>query len=197
MLLLHHLIIIHLFHFSMWAMTNSSKHILIHHLTYLVIRTATSTTIIHLIWKSGMLPLAILCLVSHFLCLIRNDLSSTERKLISLNRWMFSLNLPLHLLDSFSLIIESRTSFSNMNFLWASLFLSLLSLYHMLTSILVPLLHLNSMLLLLTGQYWLYLIHFVLTISMINHVLMLCHHVWCWSIVGLKQMHLGATSIVS
>ena len=53
------------------------------------------------------------------------------------------------------------------------------------------------MLLLLTGQYLLYLIHFVLTVVVINHVLMLRHHALCWSIVGLKQMHLGPTSIIS
>ena len=89
-LLLHHLII-HLFHFA--VMTYALENVLFHYLAHLVIGTTTSSSIVHLIWICGVLPLCVLSLVSHFLPLITYYLSVTKRKLVSLNRWVFSNGL--------------------------------------------------------------------------------------------------------
>ena len=155
MLVLHKLII-YLLHFVI--MNNTLEHILFHHLSNLIIRTSTSTSIIYLVWISWVLPLSILNLVPHFLTL--NILSITERKLISLNRWMFSLNL--NFLHSF--VLARWTSFSNNHILGSSLF------YWFLTPILISLLvlHLNSVLLLLACQYLLNFIHFFSRIIMVD-----------------------------
>ena len=105
---------------------------------------------------------------------------------------MFPLSLHL---NSFGLTIDSWTSFSHFDILWASCNNSRF-LEH-LTTILVVSLLLKLMLLLLVGQNLLNFVHFILSVIMINHVLMLSHSsVALRRSIVLGQMHLRTTSII-
>lgn len=177
-------------------MANSSKHVLIRHLAYVVIRTTASASIIHLIGIGLMHPLSILCLIPHFLLLIPNGLGIAKWKLVSLHRWMLSLRL--HLLHSF-VLWYSWASLTYQYILRASLWTSLLvlgvlPLNHVLTSILIPLLHLQSMLLLLIGQYLLYFVHFILCTGVLHQIFVLSHHVL--RPVVLRHVHLCTAAVV-
>lgn len=104
---------------------------------------------------------------------------------------MFPLRLHL---NSFGLTIDSWTSFSHFDILWASCNNSRF-LEH-LTTILVVSLLLKLMLMLLVGQNLLNFVHLILSV-IINHVLMLSHSsVALRRSIVLGQMHLRTASII-